>query len=909
MPQPSLADALDAWRRGLGPEAELLARAVVARDPRHVDAYRLLTELLTAADRRSEAIGAARCVIELAPLDAAAHRRLAELLSRDGDATAAVTLLERSLQLEPDNVRALSNLGNLLTGQGRAAEAIVMLKRAIGCQPDYAAAWVNLGVALVRSARLDEAIDSYRRALDLNPRFPEAWLNLASAYGKALQPTAALDCYQRARALRRPDAGTLTGCGEVYLALRRFTDALTSFDEALTLTPGMSAAHLGRVHALLGLKRPAAALAACDSLLEREAPPPGTPGLRATALLALDRVADALRDAARAADADPNDAQSFITLGFAALRSGTPERALAAFDTATRLAPALAKAHEGRAGALETLGRAREAIDAYEEATRLDPTSVGVWLSSGLSMLKVGFGASALAAFDAVLALDGGHVGAKEARAMALLALGRHEEAAQAFADLEACAPSLDYLPGYVFNLRLWCCEWNDYEAASRGIAAGIVRGERADVPLSFLAHATDPAAQRSCAEIYVADRCVAVGTAQAARPVGAARSRLRVAYLSYDLRDHPVAQLSAGLFESHDRSRFEVYGLSATADDGSGLRRRLGTAFEHFDDVSAMSDKAIAERVAALGIDILVDLGGHTLGSRTGALAYRPAPVQISFLGFPGTLGGNLVDYIVADEHVIPEEERLYYAEQVIYMPDAYLPVDFARPLPPPPGRREVGLPEDAVVFCCFNAAFKFTPAVFDGWMRVLRAVPSGVLWLREGPAAMRRNLAREAATRGVDPNRLIYASRVPTADDHLARFALADLFLDTTPYNAHTTASEALAMGVPVITRHGRTFASRVATSLLHAVDLGHLSAQTPADYERVAIELALSPVKLADTKGHLRRVRHSAPLFDTERFCRHLEDAFFEATARQRREERPSPLYVARRPSRGADFCSTG
>ncbi|MGO9993436.1 MAG: tetratricopeptide repeat protein [Steroidobacteraceae bacterium] len=894
-----LADAIDAWRRGLGAEAELLARAVAARDPDHVDAHRLLTEVLASADRRSEAIGAARRVIELAPRDAPAHRRLADLLSRGGDTAAAVAMLERSLELEPDNARALSNLGNLMTGQGRTGEAITLLTQAIARQPDYPAAWVNLGVALVRSGRLDEAIDSYRRALTLNPRFPEALLNLASAYGRAQKPSAALDCYEQARALRRPDADALTGCGEAYLVLKRYVEALASFDDALMLAADLRPARLGRIHALLGLKRPAAALAACDAILDGEAPPPGTRGLRATALLALDRVPDALRDANEAAVENPDDAQTFITLGFAALRSGTPEPALFAFDRATRLAPTIAKAHAGRANALEALGRATDAIDAYEEAARLDPTVPDVFLRSGLLMLNVGFGAAALAAFDAVLALDAAHLGAKEARAMALLALGRHEEASRAFIELDACAPGLDYLPGYVFNLKLWCCDWTDYESARGDIVARVGRGERADVPLSFLAHGADPAEQRSCAEIYVADKC-AVGAADVARVARADRPRLRIAYLSYDLRDHPVAQLTAGLFEAHDRSRFEIYGLCAAADDNSGLRRRLRAAFDHFEDVSALPDKAIAERIAALDIDLLVDLGGHTLGSRTRVLAYRPAAVQIAFLGFPGTLGGAFVDYLVADRHVIPEEERIHYAEQVIYMPDTYLPFDFMRPLPPPPDRREAGLPDEALVFCCFNAPFKFTPAVFHGWMRVLQAVPAGVLWLREASAAVRRNLAREAAARGVDPKRLIYAARAPTTEDHLARFALADIFLDTTPYNAHTTAGEALAAGVPVITRRGRTFASRVATSLLHAVDLGHLSAETPTAYERLAIDLALSPATLAAAKAHLRRVRSSAPLFDTLRFCRHLEDAFVEAAARQRRAERPSPLHVERRSS---------
>jgi predicted O-linked N-acetylglucosamine transferase (SPINDLY family) len=352
------------------------------------------------------------------------------------------------------------------------------------------------------------------------------------------------------------------------------------------------------------------------------------------------------------------------------------------------------------------------------------------------------------------------------------------------------------------------------------------------------------------------------------------------------------------GLIESHDRARVETYGFCAAPDDGSEVRRRLDAAFEHLEEVGTLSDAALAARIAARQIDVLIDLGGHTFASRTRVLAYRPAAVQMSFLGFPGTLGTDFIDYLIADRHVIPEAEREHYAEQLIYLPDSYLPAD-AAPMPaPPPGKAAAGLPEDAFVFCAFHAPFKITPELFDSWMRVLHAAPAAVLWLREGPASMAANLAREAGARGVDPARLIYAPRLAGAEAHRARFALADVFLDTTPYNAHSTAGEALAAAVPIITRRGRSFASRVATSLLHAVDLGHLSVEEPADYERLAIRLAQRPAELAALKAHLRDARRSAALFDTPRFCRHLEEAFLLAADRQRRALPPHTFFVTAR-----------
>ncbi len=345
----------------------------------------------------------------------------------------------------------------------------------------------------------------------------------------------------------------------------------------------------------------------------------------------------------------------------------------------------------------------------------------------------------------------------------------------------------------------------------------------------------------------------------------------------------------------SHDRARFEVHALSAGPNDGSDLRRRLERGFDHFHDVAGMSDAAIAARMAELSIDIAIDLGGHTFGSRTRVLAARPAPIQVAFLGFPGTLGADYIDYIVADPHVIREADRNHYTEQIIYLPDTCLPAGVAPNGVSTPTRVEAGLPPHAFVYCCFNAPHKISPPVFDSWMRILNAVPDAVLWLRDSSSAMRRNLEKEAQLREVDASRLIFAPRVPTRADHCGRLALADIFLDTTPYNAHTTAAEALYAGVPIITMPGHTFASRMAASLMHAVRLPHLIADSMENYERIAIELSGAPKILANLKAYLHQARTTAPLFDGARFCRHLEAAYTEIQARSERGEVPSPLWV--------------
>ncbi len=462
---------------------------------------------------------------------------------------------------------------------------------------------------------------------------------------------------------------------------------------------------------------------------------------------------------------------------------------------------------------------------------------------------------------------------------------------------LRAATPAIDYLPGVYFHAQLQCCDWSSYGETAAAIADLVRRGVRAEVPHAFLAYSESLSDQRMCAQIYVADRCTAHAPPPARPPVRG-HVRLRIAYLSSDLRDHAVGQLLAGVFEAHDRGRFETYGFSSGPDDGSDLRRRLERSFDHFINVLGWSDHAIAARMAELEIDIAIDLGGHSSDGRTRVLSFRPAPLQISLLGYPGTLAADYVDYMVADSVVVPAADGIHYAEQLIYMPDSFLPTDGAPKMAAVPSREAAGLPPDTFVYCAFHAPYKISPRLFDAWMRVLGAVPNGVLWLRECVPLVRRNLEKEAAGRGIDPARLIFAPRTATREQHFARFSLADVFLDTSPYNAHTTAAESLGVAVPIVTLRGTTFAGRVAASILEACDMRELAVDTPAAYEALAIELARNALSLAELKQRLRRAIEHSAFFDAKRYCRHWEDALLIAWSRHARGEAPGTLKVERR-----------
>lgn len=414
--------------------------------------------------------------------------------------------------------------------------------------------------------------------------------------------------------------------------------------------------------------------------------------------------------------------------------------------------------------------------------------------------------------------------------------------------------------------------------------------------PFTFLALCPDLEEQRLCAERYLADK---IRQSPAALARGGARGdgRIRLAYLSADFREHPVAQCIHELLRIHDRTRFEVLGVSLGADDASEMRAKVKASFDRFLDVGRMGDAEAAAAIRDLGADIIVDLTGFTKGCRPGILAHRPAPLQVAYLGYPGTTGAGFIDYLLADRFVIPEEHERHYSERVVILPDSYMANHSLRAVGEPAnGRAGAGLPEGAFVFCSFNNSYKITPEVFGAWMRLLQKIDRSVLWLYYDSPFAEGNLRREAAARGVDPGRLVYARRVDRVEDHYARYRLADLFLDTT-YNAHVTACDALWAGLPLLTCTGSSFATRVAGGLLHSLGLPELVTASLADYERAALALATDPERLRALREKLEHARKAGPLFDADRFRRHIESAFTTMWEIHRRGEPPRGLAVAR------------
>ncbi len=869
-------------QRGQLAEADTFYRELLAQLPDHFDALHLRGVLLHQQGRNDAALESIQRAIALNPAEASAHSNrglVLEALAAPGE---AVKSYDRALILRPDYPEALFNRGNALLSQQQCMPALESYDRALALRPRYAEALNGRSLALCGLNRNEEARADLEHALAIRPEYPQALLNLGVVLGRLSRQEEALSCYDRALELWPDYADALNNRGSVLTGLKRHEEALASFSRSLALKPdyvdalvnlggalnelkrpaealtslhhalSLNADHVGALvnygAALADLKRPEAALQSLDRALEHH--PDHFEALinRSNALMALGRFEEALRSLARVIELEPAHVEALVNCGTVQRAMRQPDRALAILDRALALRPDHAGALNGRGNALVDLKRPEEAVAAYERALSLEPEFPEALLNRGA----------------------------------ALRDLSRPDESARSYARLLEVAPEYPYAQGYAFHSELHACDWTGYAEAVKRIEGAVDRGARADTPFSFLGLSDSAALQLKCAQTWVEDNCrmsaVPVWTGSRYR-----HGKVRIAYLSADFHTHATAHLTAELFETHDRSKFEVYGVSMGPDYAGAMRARLQRGFDRFLDVRGQSDREVARMLAALEVDIAVDLKGFTQDSRPSIFAQRAAPVQVNYLGYPGSMGADYMDYVIADSRVIPPEHSLYYSEKIVRLPDTYQVNDRTREISPRTlSREEAGLPPGSFVYCCFNNNFKITPPVFFVWMRLLDKVKGSVLWLLEDNAVASSNLRKEAGLRGVASERIVFAPRMPLAD-HLARHRLADLFLDTAPYNAHTSASDALWAGLPVLTCMGSTFAGRVGASLLDAIGLPELVTHSFTDYARLAIRLASSRDLLSDLRTRLAGNRMTHPLFDTDRFRRHIEKAYLHMHAR--------------------------
>ncbi|NTU58114.1 MAG: tetratricopeptide repeat protein [Chlorobiaceae bacterium] len=765
---------------------------------------------------------------------------------------------------EQSRIEELLTQAHLVCQQGQLAQAQRHCLEILEILPDHVDALTLLGVIALYEQNLLRAVEWFDRVIAISPYNAVIHFRRGVALQVLVRLEEAISSYDKAIGVKPDHAEAWSNRGLALHGLKRFDDALASYGKAIAINQEYAEAYYNLGFTLQELTRPEEAISCYD----------------------------------KATTIKPDYAEAWSNRGLALQELKRFEAALASYDKALEIRHEYAEAWYNRGNVLKELRHSAMALASYDRAITIRPDYAEAYLNRGNVFLDIGQFEDALINYNRAIGINPHYASAYSNRGAALKELRRFEAALASYGQALSINPEGEFWLVAYFHIKMVICDWSSFGELSDQLAINIMQEERACNPFPVLALTDSPVMIQQAASNYVGNR-------HAEPPQGyeniqrERRGKIRIGYYSADFHNHATAQLMVELFEMHDRSRFEIIAFSFGPDpQNDDMRKRLLLAFDRFIDVRAISDRDVASLSRELEIDIAVDLKGFTKDARTDIFAFRAAPVQVNYLGYPGTMVAEYIDYLIADHTLIPERLQPYYTEKIAYLPDTYQVNDAKRRIADKIfSREDMGLPQTGFVFCCFNNNYKITPETFDCWMRILKSIEGSVLWLFEDSPQASANLHREAVRRGVDPGRLVFAQRM-ALPEHLARHRLADLFLDTLPYNAHTTASDALWAGLPVLTCMGESFAGRVAASLLNAIELPELITLSQEGYEALAIELATDQDKLAGIRRKLEKNRLSTPLFDIGRFTRHIEAAYTEMYERHRLNLAPDHIYI--RPS---------
>ncbi|OAI43347.1 hypothetical protein AYO42_01765 [Rhizomicrobium sp. SCGC AG-212-E05] len=830
-------------------------------------------------------------------------------LHQRGDLDRAQELYRQAAESGPGDHRAFHMWGVLRSQRGDHVKAIELIAKALSMAPNDFGAHSNYGLALAGAQRYDDAIASYDRAIAIKPNFYQAHHSRGIALANLKRFGEAIRSFRAALKLQPQNAPILYGLGLSLEAIGQFEEAIAHYDRALALDPRLVDGWETRGNALHALKRDDEALASYDKALLINPKSSRTHYNRGIALAAMKRHEEAIASYDRALGADPKLSIAWTNRGSSLIALRRLPEAVSSFDAALAIGEEGVLALTGKASALHYLGDYHHSLSICAQALAKQPDATHALLVKAQNLYGMAQNAQALAAFDAVLAIQADDADAWNGRGAVLHTLGHYDDALASFERALAARPDFpdalnshahlmkihrgDYgialkemtrslvldpaqpfIPGELLHLKMQAGDWSGFAEEKSRLDEGVRARLPIVRPFIYQAVSDSTADIQKCARIF-SGRLFG-------NPGGRvfevrAHKKIRLGYVSGEFKEHATADLMAGLYEQHDRDKFEVIAIDNTGPSVSPMRKRLEAAFDKMLDISQLGDEASSQLIRSQEIDILIDLNGYFGAPRTALFAQRSAPIQVNYLGFPGTLGAAFMDYIIADRIVIPEQDKAFYDEKVVWLPHSYQANDGRRAISAlTPTRADAGLPENAFIFCSFNQSYKLTPDTFASWMRILKATPGSVLWLLDGLAPLAGNLRCAAEQLGVSGDRILLAPFV-AADKHRERLACADLFLDSLPCNAHTTASDALWAGLPLLTRCGSSFSGRVASSLLHAIGLPELVTETSEQFETLAIRLATNPSELDSLRMKLRANRLDAPLFNTDLFRTQIEAAY--------------------------------
>jgi len=743
---------------------------------------------------------------------------------------------------------------------GNLNGAELILKRVIQVDSKCLPALHILGLIKASQGLHKEAALLLKKAVRLSPEDASLQYNLAKALSESGENLESIPYHKKAIELGSGNQEAFLNYGKSLSKLGRLHDALAIYDKALLI----NAFHEG-------------------ILLNKGA-----------SLKELGRYEDALHCANLALSSNPALVEALQNKGIVLKGLKRYEEALMAYDKALEINPAYAEAWSNKGNVLGDLKRYEEALMAYDKALEINPAYAEAWYNRGVSFNGLHCFAEALHSYDKALEINPAYAEAWYNRGISLNELRHYEEAISSFERASQIKLDIPYLLGQLLYTRMLCANWDQLASKIQLLIAKIQSCEKVVTPFICLSLVDSSEIHLSAAQTWIKDlypekKLTSLNKKQR-------HEKIRIGYFSTDFGNHPVSHLTTELFEIHDRNKFEVYAFSFGNHQDDPLLTRIKKSFDHFIDVENKSDQQIAELSRGHGIDIAIDLGGHTKGARTGIFAYRAAPIQVNYLGYPGTMGTEYIDYIIADETIIPKENHQFYTEKIAHLPNSYMVDDSKRVASnQSPSRGDVGLPKDAFVFCCFNNENKVSQQVLESWSRILLKVKNSVLWIPENNEYFASSIRAKFEDLGVDPAHIFFAKRVELMADHLARYSCADLFLDTFQYNAHSTAVDSLKAGIPVITLIGQSFARRVGASLLRAIDLPELITRSQEEYESLAIELATNSEKLKELKERLKSNLTTKPLFNTPLFARHIEAAYTKIYERYQANLDPDHIYI--------------
>ena len=876
--------------------------------------------------KHEDAVNQYSKAIEIEPNYAKAHFNLGGTFQDLGLLDESIQSYKKCIEIEPEYSEAFNNLGNVYRELGQYDLAIKSFKAALSLNPNYIEAEYSLGLVF-QNLGLSEAIQYFENVLKTKPEFSEAHNNLGIMLRSIGELDKAYSCYEKAILINPKYSQAHNNLGNVLHDLGRYNEAIASYKTAISLNPDYPSLHINLGNTFKEIEQFEDALKSYENAISLNPDYSNSHNYLGTSLFELGFLDEAVKSYKKALSIDPENSDAFNNLGLAYKDLGRINESFESYKKALSIDPENSDVLNNLGVAYKDFGNFNDAIQSYEKAISINPNDIDALNNLGIIFSELGQLEDSINSYERAISINSNFSVAYNNLAIALMKLDRYEEAYQSnqkallinpktaegysikgqiftemnqlddalksFEKAFEIDPNLEYNLGSILRTKMNLCNWNGLSKQLENLKERINNKDKVIVPFDLLCLIDDPELQGKTSIIYANDQFPRNNILPKI-DFYSKHEKIRIGYFSADFRVHPVATLTAELYEIHDRSKFDIHAFSFGPDTNDEMNLRIKKGVDYFHNVQKMSHLEIVTLARSLEIDIAIDLGGYTENSRTGVFAMSAAPIQICYIGVLSTMGIEYYDYLVVGKDMIPEKNQKFYSEKIVYLPSYQVNVS-KESLPEKHFTREdLGISKDSFVFCCFNNTYKITPTVFDSWARILANVEESVMMIYISNEIAKENLIKEIILRGIDPERLIFVEKLPRAD-YLARYRLADLFLDTNPYNAGTTASDALRMSLPVLTMEGDSFNSREAASIINSLNLSEMITASQEEYESLAIELAKNPNKYKIIKEKLSNNLNSAPLFDTSKFTKNFESALIEMHERHHSELKPEHIYI--------------